>query len=66
LRPTTTASPASTICGVLTPIQGTPDAPRDIAGQLYLSGLAVRDYVKAIVEKVGVSSRGEHARRTRQ
>jgi hypothetical protein len=45
------------------------DAPRDrgvgtadIADELYLSAHTVRDYVKAIFEKVGVSSRGELAR----
>jgi DNA-binding CsgD family transcriptional regulator len=31
----------------------------EIAGRLYLSAHTVRDYVKAIFEKVGVSSRGE-------
>jgi DNA-binding CsgD family transcriptional regulator len=31
----------------------------DIASELYLSSHTVRDYVKAIFEKVGVSSRGE-------
>ena len=31
----------------------------EIAGRLHLSAHTVRDYVKAIFEKVGVSSRGE-------
>jgi DNA-binding CsgD family transcriptional regulator len=31
----------------------------DIAAQLFLSGHTVRDYIKSIFEKVGVSSRGE-------
>ena len=31
----------------------------EIAGRLHLSAHTVRDYLKAIFEKVGVSSRGE-------
>jgi DNA-binding CsgD family transcriptional regulator len=34
-------------------------ATADIAGELFLSAHTVRDHVKAIFQKVGVSSRGE-------
>lgn len=34
-------------------------ATAEIAGRLYLSAHTVRDYIKTIFEKVGVSSRGE-------
>jgi len=36
-------------------------AGADIAGELFLSRHTIRDHLKAIFEKVGVSSRGELA-----